>query len=385
MRKDNIQLNADKVCMCLAIAGGPIKTYAVGMSEKTIHRIKKGAPTSLATAHLLAKRLGTTVDILCLPPEREEVEQQLPRSWLYEDIAPSGAPRRHFPARLAIGGGEDGYIVDRPPSGWLDPLDAMLKWHTQGGRKIVLRRAAHAYVLEIHYFEYTPDHAQELDYHGASACRFFPLKRTGDEFKKTALDEFHAEWLWSDLQRLAMSRADIVEVQEWIAPVHPRSYVPVARFYRGMIVRRKMEGVRVFSQFHGDFRRALIAYLEEIEPRRVHVSTHGLGIQIRITPVRPKVFDPYWQDDELCIEVDLAWWRPDDRLAPAPWRMEHRKRIVAALAERDWRAVYSPGLPLASWTEGEDDDEDPPLAPDPDVPARVTAAVTALYCETPER
>jgi hypothetical protein len=117
----------------------------------------------------------------------------------------------------------------------------------------------------------------------------------------------------------------------------------------------------------------------------VHVSTYGLGIQIRIDAVRPAVYDPYWQDDELCIDVDLAWWTPDGRLAPAPWRLEHRKSITAALAERNWAAVHSPGLPVANPTDSADDDEDPPLAPDPHIPARVAEAVMALYCLAPEK
>ncbi len=385
MPKDTIQLNPAKVCLRIAMGGGPIKAHAIGLSEKTIHRIKKGARTSLVTAHRVAANLGTTVEDLMLPPERDEVKRQLPHNWLYEGVVPSGELRRHFPAQLAIGGDLDGYVVDRPPSGWQDPLDALLKWHPQGGRKIVLRRAAHAYLVELQYFEYTPDRAQELDFLGASACRFFALARTGDEFRKTALNEFNADWVWSDLRLLAMTRADIVDVEGYIAPAHPRDYVPVARFYRGMIVRRRMDGMRVFGQFHRDFRRALIEYLDGLDPRRVHVSPHGLGIQIRIDAVRPAVYAPYWQDDELCIEVDLAWWTTDGRLSPAPWRLEHRERIAAALAERNWTAVHSPGLPLAYPTDSADDDEDPPLAPDPHVSARVAEAVKALYCPEPEQ
>jgi len=385
MAKDTIQLNRDKVRLRIAVAGGPIKSHAKGLSEKTIHRIKNGARTSLATAHRLAKNLGTTVEDLLDAPVREDVELQLPRNWLYEGVAPSGEVRRHFEAQLAIGGGDGGYLVDGPPTGWLDPLDTLLKWHTQGGRKIVLRRTAQAYVMELHYFEYTPDHVQELDYHGASACRFFALARTGDEFRKVALNEFNADWVWSDLRRLAMQRADIVNVEGDVAPAHPRDYVPVARFFRGMVLRRRMEGMRMFGQFHRDFRWALIQYLDGLDKRRVHVSTYGLGIQIRIAAVRPEVFDPYWMEDELCIEIDLAWWTEDGRLARAPWRMEHRERVVAALAERNWAAVHSPGLPMAYPTDSADDDEDPPLAPDPHVPVRVAKAVMALYCPEPEQ
>ena len=386
MPKNTMQLNPDKVALRIAEAGKPIKAHASDdLSEKTIHRMKKGEATSLTKAHLLAAALNTTVEDLLVQPGREEVERQLPHNWLYEGVIPSGEPRHHFPAQLAIGGDQEGYIVDRPPSGWQDPLDALLKWQTQGGRKIVLRRTKNAYLVELHYFEYTPNREQELDYHGASACRFFALSRTRDEFRKAALNEFNAEWIWSDLRRMAMERADIVDVEGHIAPEHPRDYLPVARFYRGVVVRRKIEGMRVFGQFHRDFRRALIEYLDGLDPCRVQVSTHGLGIQIQIAAVRPAVYVPLWQDDELCIEVDLAWWTPDSRLAPAPWRREHRERVVAALVERNWAAVYSPGLPLAYPTDNADEDEDPPLAPDLHIPPRVAKAVMALYCPEPEQ
>jgi hypothetical protein len=58
MPKDTIQLNPDKVRLRIAVAGGPIKAYAVGLSEKTIHRIMKGTRTSLTKAHRLAAILA---------------------------------------------------------------------------------------------------------------------------------------------------------------------------------------------------------------------------------------------------------------------------------------------------------------------------------------
>lgn len=383
MPKNTIQLSPEKVRLLIAIKGGPIKTHADGLSEKTIRRIMKGERTSLTKAHKLAANLKTTVEDLLLPPERAEVERQLPLNWLYEGVEPSVELRRHFPAQLAIGGNPGGYIIDRSPSGWCDPLHEMLKWHKQDGMKMVLRRTQHAYLVELHYFQYTTACTQELDYFGAMACRFFALRRSNDEFRKAQLNEFNADWIWSDLWRIAMNRADIVDVEGYVTPLHPRDYVPVVRFYRGMIVKRKMEGIRVFGQFHRDCRRALIEYLENLDPRRVHVSAQGLGIAIRISAVRPAVYVENWQDDEVCIELDLAWWTPDGKLAPAPWRLEHRERIVTALSEQDWLHVFSPGLPLSFMTES-DDDEDPPLAPDPDIPAHVAAAVMALYCPAPE-
>jgi hypothetical protein len=386
MPKNTIQLNSEKICLRFAEAGGPAKIYVVaGLSEKTIQRIKKGDRTTLTTAHLLAAKLRTTVEDLLLPVERDEVQRQLPHNWLYEGIEPSVQVRQPLPAQIAIGGNPEGYIVERPPSGWLDPLDKLLKWYTGGGMKIVLRREAHAYRMELHYYEYTPNQAQELDYHAASACRFFALTRTGDEFRKAALHEFYADWVWSDLWRLAMQRADIVDVEGGVAPEHPREYVPVVRFYRGMVMQRKLEGMRVFRQFHGDFRRALIKYMDGLEPRRAEVSSHGFGIKIRIPAVRPAVYDPRWHENELCIEVDLAWWTSDGSLARAPWRLEHRERIIAALGERNWASVHSPGLPLARPTDNAEDEEDSTLTPDPHVQMRVAQAVVSLYCPEPEQ
>lgn len=116
----------------------------------------------------------------------------------------------------------------------------------------------------------------------------------------------------------------------------------------------------------------------------MHVSTCGAGIRIRIEAIRPAAPDLYWYENELCIEVDLAWWTLEGNLAPAPWRREHRESIVTALTERNWAAVYSPGLPLGRVTDSADDAEDPPLAPDMHISARVAAAVMSLYCLSPE-
>lgn len=71
-----------------------------------------------------------------------------------------------------------------------------------------------------------------------------------------------------------------------------------------------------------------------------------------------------------------------NHLALALWRQEHRERIAAALAERNWVDVQSPGLPLAYPTDIADED-DLPLAPDPQVPTRVAKAVVTLYCLEP--
>jgi len=68
-------------------------------------------------------------------------------------------------------------------------------------------------MVELQYFECTLDRAQELDYYGAMVCRFFALTRNGNEFRKTALNEFNADWVWRDLQRLAESRADIIDME----------------------------------------------------------------------------------------------------------------------------------------------------------------------------
>lgn len=68
-------------------------------------------------------------------------------------------------------------------------------------------------MVKLQYFEYTPNRDQELDYHAAIACRFVALTRNGNEFRKTALNEFNADWVWRDLQRLAMNIVDVIDVE----------------------------------------------------------------------------------------------------------------------------------------------------------------------------
>jgi hypothetical protein len=58
MPKNTMQLNPDKVALRIAEAGKPIKAHASDdLSEKTIHRMKKGGATSVTKAHLLAAAL----------------------------------------------------------------------------------------------------------------------------------------------------------------------------------------------------------------------------------------------------------------------------------------------------------------------------------------
>lgn len=123
--------------------------------------------------------------------------------------------------------------------------------------RTVLRRAAHAYLMELRYSNIPPNRAEELDCYRSSACWFSPLARTSNKFRKAALSECNADWILGHLRHLAIERSDNIKIEGRVALVHPRDYVPVARFYRGLLVRRKMEGVHVFSQFHRDFQRAL--------------------------------------------------------------------------------------------------------------------------------
>jgi hypothetical protein len=79
----------------------------------------------------------------------------------------------------------------------------------------------------------------------------------------------------------------------------------------------------------------------------------------------------------MCIDVELACTTPEFYLAQALWRLELRKRIVAALVGCNWAAVNPPDLPLVYPADSRGD-EDLPRTPAPYILARVAAAVMTL-------
>lgn len=382
MTREAIRLDPQKVSLYIARKGIPIKRLLDGMTAKTVHRIKAGQNTSPATAHKLAEKLGVSVDDLRGPIKADEMERFLPDHWLYDDIdAPSGIGNHHF---LPCSSAFDGFIcqMDQSPTGILNPIYKLLKWITSN-RKIVLRQDDQTFVLELHYFSYSskPNRTEEVVYNRATACRFFPLSRRGDNFEKIGLSDLARQYVWHSLHEMAMANAEIMSIEGHDYPDDPRAYFPLVRFSRGMAIKRVALGARAFiSQY--DLRESLLAYLKNLPNERVASRLTAAGISITVQPVRPAIFNPDWWSDELEFKVNLAWRMPDGQLAVAPWRETSRRKFIEGIAARDWREMHLEHMPLRFFSEeNADEDAEPPLfEADPCLSAETFAALDGRDC-----
>lgn len=376
MTREAIRLDPHKVRFYIAKKGIPIKQLLDGMTAKTVHRIKAGQNTSPATAHKLADKLGVSVDDLSGPLKDEEMSRFLPDHWLYDNVnTPSGIGDQHF---LPCSGAFDGFVclLDQSPTGMLSPLNKLLAWITHSNRKIVLRQDDQAFILEIHYFSYSSDRTENLVYSRATACRFFPLARRGDNFEKVGLTDWARQYVWHSLHEMALANAEIVSIEGHNYPDDPRSYFPLVRFSRGMAIKRVALGARAFvSQY--DLRESLLGYLKDVPAQRVQVRLTESGIAMTVQPVRPEIFNPDWWSDELEFKVNLAWRMSDGQLAIAPWRQTSREKFIKGIAARDWRDMHLEHMPLRFFSEDDaDEDADPPLfEADPCLSADTFAAV----------
>lgn len=376
MTREAIQLNPDKVKFRIARTGIPIKQLLDGMNPKTVHRIKAGKNTTMATAHKLASKLGVTLDDLMSPVKADDMDAFLPGHWLYDGIEPPNGLQAFLPPSFAIGGYK--YLVDQSPTCLNSPIDKLLEWNSQSNRKIVLRLEDQAFVVEIHYFDYSPGHAQEVVYHRAMACRFFPLARNGDVFKKTDLSEWPGRYVWNSLKEKVLASAEIVSIEGHDYPDDPRSYFPLARFSRGMASKRVALGSRIFDSQYA-FRESLLAYLKGLPPERVQSRLTQSGIAITVNPARPAVFNPNWWDDELEIKLNLAWRLPNGQLALAPWRHTSREAFITGIGARNWQDMHLHHMPLRFFSQDDaDEDAAPPLfEADPSLSAETFAAINA--------
>lgn len=378
MTREAIRLDPDKVKLHIARSGIAIKKLLDGMNPKTVHRIKAGKNTTPATAHKLATKLATTVDNLISPAKACEIHDFLPDHWLYDEVeAPSGVDDEDFlPCSMAIGGGN--YVVDQSPTGMNSPLEKLLTWRSQSGRKIALRRESQAFVIEINCFDYSLDQPKEIRYHRAMACRFFPLARNGDTFKKTSLNDWPDRYVWDWLKVKALASAEIVSIEGHDYPDDPRAYFPLVRFSRGMAIRRIALGARIFASQYA-FRESLLAYLKGLPAERVQARLSDPGIVMTVTPIRPAVFIPTWWDDELEIKLNLAWRLPDGQVALAPWRDTSREQFIKGIASRNWQDMYMHHMPRMFFSEyGTDEDGEIPLfEADPFLPIEILAAISA--------
>lgn len=383
MPKQAIRLNPEKVALKIASARKRHKQLLNGMHTKTVQRIKAGGNTTRATAELLAKELGTTVEDLMAPATPAELSGLLPDQWLYDTAPPSDSSLSDLPFHLGVGNGLTTFLVSTSPDNFGNPLTELLKWHDINGKHILLRQENQAFVFEIQHFNYFPDREQHVRYYASTACRFFPLSRNGDAFTKTALAPLLQQYVWNHLQQQALTNADLVSIEGHDYPTDPHAYFPIVSFARGIATQRRLLGIRVFEQLHGDLRWSLIAYLRGLGERRYQARASTYGIGLTVDAVRPAVYTPDWYDAVLEMEILLAWRRPDGTLALAPWRAAHRELFAAAMNQREWQNIYSPGMPIAVPRDEDDANADqgpPPFTADPDLaPATIQAIRGITY------
>ena len=376
MKREAIQLNPDKVKLHIACSGLHIKQLLDGMNAKTVHRIKAGKNTTYATAHKLATKLGVTVGDLISPVKADDIDGFLPEQWLYDEAAPSGNPPRRVPFWTLVGGHL--YYVDQPPVNMNSPVEKLLKCFESTNQKIVLRQEDQAFVVEIHWFDYSPDHAQNVVYNLATACRLFPLARNGDTFSKTGLDDLLSRYVWNSLKEKALASAEIVAIEGHDYPDDPRVYFPLVRFSRGIGIRRVALGSRTFvSQY--DLRESLLGYLKNVPAQMVHATLTDAGIAITVEPARPTILCLDGGRDELKFKVNLAWRMPDGTLALAPWRQTSREKFITGIRSRNWTDMHMHHMPLRFFSQY-DADEDaapPPFEADQSLPTESFAAIDA--------
>jgi hypothetical protein len=376
MTREAIQLNPDKVKLHIACSGLHIKQLLDGMNAKTVHRIKAGKNTTYATAHKLATKLGVAVDDLISPVKPDDMNGFLPEQWLYDQAAPSGNPPRQIPFWMLIGGGF--YCIDQPPVNMCSPVEKLFKHFESTNQKIVLRQDDQAFVIELHYFDYSPDHAQTVVYNLATACRLFPLARNGDTFSKTGLDDLLRQYVWNSLKEKALASAEIVSIEGHDYPDDPRVYFPLVRFSRGIGIRRMSLGSRTFvSQY--DLRESLLEYLKNVPTHRIHATPTETGIAVTVEPARPAIFSLDWRHDVLEFKVNLAWRTPDGNLALAPWRQASREKFITGIKSRNWQDMHMQHMPLRFFSQYEADEDSvpPPFDADPSLSAESLAAINA--------
>lgn len=385
MARESIRLDPDKVRLHIARSGIPIKQLLDGMTSKTVHRIKAGKNTSPGTAHKLASKLGVAVEELRSPVTNEDMEFFLPDQWLYDSAPPSNNFNDKKPVPYLGDAGVCGYQVDLSPTAVNSPIEQLLKWHeVRNSRKIVLRRENQAYILEIHYFDYSSD--RELLYMFTTGFRFFPLARNGDTFSKAPLSDYLDRHVWGTLQQTALENAELVSIEGHDYPAHPDAYFPLVRFYQdSMCNPRVYLGARMFEQLQVDFKWSLVKYLDGVDAGRVSAKATFSGIELRVKPVKPEVWTLGWRDEVIEMRVDLVWRTATGELARAPWRRAHREKFIEAINSRKRPECYSRGMPIPYVPKNGWDEPDKPFDPDTNLSEDTVAAIDGIARPGPSR
>jgi hypothetical protein len=377
MTKKVIALDGAKVRHCINVSGIPRKRL-LDNRLKLLQRILRGENTTMPVAMQLASELKMTVDDLCAPITKQDIERSLPENWLYEEGPNEDGLSRHIPFFSLIGG-SSACVMAAGPTSANNTLEKIFNERLSRSRKMTLRRADHAYLLEIKYFHYGVD--RRICYEGfKTSVRFFPLKRNGDSWSKTSLNERLQFFVWNWLCDLLANNAEMLDIEGETFPDDPDAYHPLVRFHQGPLNERKKMGARLFSQIHRDFRVSLIDYLSGIADRsRIKATMSGSGFLVTVKPLPPDVFQIGWRDNVDILQIDLIWRTADGTMQRAPWRSTDREGFVNAINEGRWSDCYSPSMPVGYVPDARVDDIDtPPMLSDPDISADDLAAIKQI-------
>jgi hypothetical protein len=137
-------------------------------------------------------------------------------------------------------------------------------------------------------------------------------------------------------------------------------------------------GARLFSSLY-EFRVSLVDYLESMPAERVQARLTSLGLSIMIKPLRPAIFNLYWEENELEFKVNLAWNKPDGSLALAPWRQANREQFINGINSRNWQDLSFQYMPRGSFLHKNDMEPEIPLfEPDPTLSAETLTSTEAI-------
>ncbi|WP_334068565.1 hypothetical protein [Burkholderia cepacia] len=364
MKRNAIVLNGDKIRFRIAELGIPRKQLLDGKCAKTLQRILRGEKTALATAQQLARELRTTLDEIRGPVTEDNLTTWLSGHWLYED-GPATNLEKHGSSMSFVGTGAT-MLIDSPPTGFGNPFLKLLAFHPETCRKLVVRRVGEAFEVEIHYFHYV-DRSQEIAYQFSVSCRFFPLMREGDDFRKCTMSDPLKRYFWTWLRETAMANAELLEIEGEQFPAHPHAYRPLVVFSRRHPDDNNV-GVRLFSQLQVDFRESLTEYLDSLGDRaRVFARATRLGISITVEPTSKEMITAN-RYSPIEMQVFLVWSTSTGSVRLAPWRYDHRAEFAAAIANHRSRDFYSRGMPIRRFADDfEDDPPAPAMSADPDV------------------
>ncbi|WP_342117809.1 hypothetical protein [Pseudoduganella sp. OTU4001] len=370
-----IKLNLATVRFLVTKSGLPQKSILPSHSTKTLQRVLNTGYASPAVAHQLAQRLNVTLDDLQRDTPSDNWPDALPQLWLYEDLTQIDSTERWI---SFISSGFNGLALDSSPISAINPLTQALDRIGRRNRSVVLRRTAQDFQLEIRQFHEAPKEGPP-NFFFPMGCRFFPVTRTGDSISRTPLTSKQIDFMWASLHSWALNNTDLLSVDGACEAQHPDDYKVLVRFFEGEPAKQTLIGSRLYRHLNGDFRCALIDYIESMDTT-TRISAHSTfaGTEIEAMPSLRYLNEPDWQQRYKTVRVNLVQEVSRGELHIAPWRSAFRHTFTTGVTSRKWKDCWHHGHSYP----GQDLDYEsvPPLAPDP---ALEHNGALRIKCPTP--